>query len=106
MISMNWVSDYVDIIGEDLKELAVKITKSGVNVEKVITNKIDNLVVGQIKKVDKHPDSDHLNVCMVDIGNSVVQIVCGAKNVKEGLKVIVALPGAVLPGNFEIKKEK
>ena len=106
MISMNWVSDYVDIIGEDLKELAVKITKSGVNVEKVITNKIDNLVVGQIKKVDKHPDSDHLNVCMVDIGNSVVQIVCGASNVKEGLKVIVALPGAVLPGNFEIKKGK
>ena len=41
MISMNWVSDYVDIAGEDLKELAVKITKSGVNVEKVITNKID-----------------------------------------------------------------
>ena len=45
---MNWVSDYVDIAGEDLKELAVKITKSGVNVEKVITNKIDNLVVVQI----------------------------------------------------------
>ena len=106
MISMNWVSDYVDIAGEDLKELAVKITKSGVNVEKVITNKIDNLVVGQIKKVDKHPDSDHLNLCMVDTGDSVVQIVCGASNVKEGLKVIVALPGAVLPGNFEIKKGK
>ena len=101
---MNWVSDYVDIAGEDLKELAVKITKSGVNVEKVITNKIDNLVVGQIKKVTKHPDSDHLNLCMVDTGNDVVQIVCGASNVKEGLKVIVALPGAVLPGNFEIKK--
>ena len=103
---MNWVSDYVDIAGEDLKELAVKITKSGVNVEKVITNKIDNLVVGQIKKVTKHPDSDHLNLCMVDTGNDVVQIVCGASNVKEGLKVIVALPGAVLPGNFEIKKGK
>ena len=53
---MNWVSDYVDIAGEDLKELAVKITKSGVNVEKVITNKIDNLVVGQIKKVTKEMD--------------------------------------------------
>ena len=92
--------------GEDLKEVAVKITKSGVNVEKVITNKIDNLVVGQIKKVTKHPDSDHLNLCMVDTGNDVVQIVCGASNVKEGLKVIVALPGAVLPGNFEIKKGK
>ncbi len=106
MISMNWVSDYVDLEGEDLKELAVKITKSGVNVEKVITNKIDNLVIGEIKKVTKHPDSDHLNICMVDTGSEVTQIVCGAANVRVGLKVIVALPGAVLPGDFEIKKGK
>ena len=106
MISMNWVSDYVDLTDEDLKELAVKITKSGVNVEKVITNKIDNLVIGEIKKVTKHPDSDHLNICMVDIGSEVTQIVCGAANVRVGLKVIVAIPGAVLPGNFEIKKGK
>jgi phenylalanyl-tRNA synthetase beta chain len=104
MISMNWVGDYVDIKNEDLKELAVKITNYGMNVEKVITNKIDNLVIGQIKEVKKHPDSDHLNVCMVDIGSEMVQIVCGASNVKEGLKVIVAKPGCVLPGNNEIKK--
>lgn len=106
MISMNWVGDYVDIKNEDLKELAVKITNYGMNVEKVITNKIDNLVIGQIKEVKKHPDSDHLNVCMVDIGSETVQIVCGASNVKEGLKVIVAKPGCVLPGNNEIKKGK
>ncbi len=104
MISLNWVGDYVDIKSEDLKELAVKITNYGMNVEKVITNKIDNLVIGQIKEVKKHPDSDHLNVCMVDIGNEVVQIVCGASNVRKGLKVIVAKPGCVLPGNNEIKK--
>ena len=67
MISMNWVGDFVDIKNEDLKELAVKVTNYGMNVEKVITNKIDNLVIGQIKEVKKHPDSDHLNVCMVDI---------------------------------------
>lgn len=106
MISMNWVGDYVDIKDEDLKELAVKITNYGMNVEKVITNKIDNLVIGQIKEVKKHPDSDHLNVCMVDIGSETIQIVCGASNVKEGLKVIVAKPGCVLPGNNEIKKGK
>lgn len=106
MISMNWVGDYVDIKNEDLKELAVKITNYGMNVEKVITNKIDNLVIGQIKEVKKHPDSDHLNVCMVDIGSETIQIVCGASNVKEGLKVIVAKPGCVLPGNNEIKKGK
>lgn len=106
MISMNWVGDFVDIKNEDLKELAVKITNYGMNVEKVITNKIDNLVIGQIKEVKKHPDSDHLNVCMVDIGSEMVQIVCGASNVKEGLKVIVAKPGCVLPGDNEIKKGK
>ena len=106
MISLNWVGDYVDIANEDISELTDKITKFGVNIEKVISNNIDNLVIGLIKKVEKHPDSDHLNVCEVDLGSEVVQIVCGASNVRENLKVIVATPGAILPGNFEIKKSK
>ena len=46
MISLNWVKDYIDLSNEDLKELAVKVTKAGINVEKVVTNHIDNLVVG------------------------------------------------------------
>ena len=103
MISMKWVSDYVDIKNEDLKELALKITTSGVNVESVNTCKLNNLVIGEVISRTDHPDSDHLNVCKVNIGNEVVQIVCGAHNVREGLKVIVALPGAILPDG-EIKK--
>lgn len=107
MISLEWVSDYIDISDQDLKELAVKITQSGINVEKVITNHIDNLVIGKVISCIDHPDSDHLHVCMVDVGKSeAIQIVCGAPNVREGLNVIVSLPGAVLPGNFEIKKGK
>ena len=106
MISLNWVKDYIDLEGEDLKELAVKVTKAGVNVEKVITNHIDNLVVGEVVSCDMHPDSDHLHVCQVNIGKEQIQIVCGAANVRKGLKVIVALPGAVLPGDFEIKAGK
>lgn len=106
MISLNWVGDYVDIKDENISELADKITKFGVNIEKVITNNINNLVIGEIKGVCKHPDSDHLNICQVDLGDEVVQIVCGASNVKVGLKVIVAKPGAKLPGDFEIKKGK
>lgn len=106
MISLNWVSDYVDIKDENIDELTDKITKFGVNIEKVIKNNINNLVVGQVLKVEKHPDSDHLNVCEVDIGSCVTQIVCGASNVRENLKVIVSLPGAILPGDFEIKKSK
>ena len=106
MISLNWVKDYIDLAGEDLKELAVKVTKAGVNVEKVISNHIDNLVVGKVLECYPHPDSDHLNVCKVDVGTDIRQIVCGASNVRKDLKVIVALPGAILPGNFEIKEGK
>ena len=104
MISLNWVKDYIDIENEDLNELAVKITKAGVNVEKVISKRINNLVIGKVISCEMHPDSDHLHICMVDTGSETLQIVCGAPNVREGLKVIVALPGAILPGNFEIKK--
>lgn len=106
MISMNWVKDYINLDGEDLNELAVKVTNAGVNVEHVISNHIDNLVIGEVIKCVNHENSDHLHVCDVNIGKETTQIVCGAPNVREGLKVIVALPGAVLPGNFEIKKSK
>lgn len=107
MINLEWVKDYIDISDQDLEKLAVKITEAGINVEKVITNKIDNLVIGEVKSCVDHPDSDHLHLCMVDVGkDELQQIVCGAPNVREGLKVIVALPGAVLPGDFAIKASK
>ncbi len=106
MISLEWVKDYIDISDQDLKELAVKITKAGINVEKVITNHIDNLVIGEVIECIDHPDSNHLHVCQVDIGSKITQIVCGASNVRKGIKVIVALPGAVLPGDFVIKASK
>jgi len=106
MISLNWVKDYIDLDGEDLKELATKVTKAGINVEAVISNHIDHLVIGEVLECVNHPDSDHLHVCKVNVGNEVIQIVCGAHNVRAGIKVIVALPGAILPGNFEIKAGK
>ena len=107
MISLEWVKDYIDISDQDLKELAVKITKAGINVEKVITNHIDHLTIGEIVECAPHPDSDHLNLCQVRINDKEIkQIVCGAPNVRKGLKVIVALPGAHLPGDFEIKVSK
>lgn len=103
MISLNWVKDYIDIEEENLHDLAVKITKAGVNVEKVIDKHIDNLVIGEIVDCINHPDSDHLHVCQVNVGEKTIQIVCGASNVRKGIKVIVALPGCILPGNNEIK---
>ena len=106
MISLNWVMDYIDLEGEDLVKLAEKITKAGINVEDVITKHINNLVIGEVVECTDHPDSDHLHVCKVNIGSETIQIVCGAPNVRKGIKVIVALPGAILPGNFEIKTGK
>ena len=107
MISLNWVKDYIDLDGIDLKELAVKVTKAGVNVEKVVESRIEHLVIGEVLETTPHPDSDHLKVCKVDVGESSPrQIVCGASNVRAGLKVLVALPGCVLPGDFEIKSGK
>jgi phenylalanyl-tRNA synthetase beta chain len=103
MISLNWLKDYIDISDQDPNELAVKITKAGVNIEKVITHNIPNLVVGEVKTCVIHPNSDHLHITTVDIGDKVLQIVCGAPNVRAGLKVIVALPGCELPGDFKIK---
>ena len=96
-ISLNWINDYVDVKNEDKVELANKITKSGINVEKVTNNEINNLVIGEVISSSMHPDSDHLHVCKVNIGKEVIQIVCGASNVREGIKVIVSLPGAILP---------
>ena len=106
MISMNWVKDYVDLDGIDLKDLAVQVTKGGLNIEGVIDHHIDNLVVGEVLECVEHPDSDHLHVCKVNDGKTVRQIVCGASNVREGIKVIVALPGCILPGDFQIKEGK
>ena len=103
MISMNWVKDYIDIEDENLEELADKVTKAGINVEHVIKTNIDNVVIGEVKTCVDHPDSDHLHICEVNVGSDTRQIVCGAPNVKAGIKVIVALPGAKLPGG-EIKK--
>ena len=105
LLSLNFLRDYLDIDEDiDVKELAEKMTGVGNeydSAEKLIN--ATNLVIGKVKECEIHPDSDHLHVCQVDIGNKTLQIVCGAPNVRKGLKVIVALNGAKLPGG-EIKK--
>ena len=102
-LSRKFVSDYVDI-DTDIHTLAEDMTNIG--------NEYDScsplipaskLVIGEVLECVDHPDSDHLHVCKVNVGNEILQIVCGAPNVREGLKVIVALDGAILPGGT-IKK--
>ncbi len=101
-ISMNWVKEYVDLNDVDLKELATKITNAGVNVEHISSNDLNNLVVGYVISCEDIPDT-HLHDCLVDVGTDKRKIVCGANNVRKGIKVIVSLPGAVLPGGVVIK---
>ena len=104
-ISTNWLNDYVDISEENLRELAIKITNAGVNIENVEQFKNEYLVVGQIKSVENHPNSDHLHICMVDIGEpNDLKIICGAPNVEKNMKVIVSKVGATLPNGAVIKK--
>ena len=105
MIDLEWVKDYIDIEDEDLQKLAVKITEAGINIEKVITNNLDNVIVGEVIECKMHPKSDHLHICKVNTGSEIKQIICGADNVRKDLKVIVALPGAKLP-DITIKKSK
>lgn len=102
-LSTNFVKDYVDI-DVDVKTLAEDMTRVGNEYDsagKLL--EVSNLVIGEVKECKMHPNSDHLHVCKVDVGNEILNIVCGAPNVREGLKVIVALDGAKLPGGV-IKK--
>ncbi len=104
-LSRNFLKDYVDIKDINIYELADKMVKVGNEFETIrqLANS-DSLVVGKVIECEKHSESDKLSVCKVDVKDEVLQIVCGAPNVREGLKVVVAKVGAVLPGNFEIKK--
>ena len=107
-LSMNWLKDYVDK-SFDPKEYSDKMTLTGSKVEgyERLGEEISKVVVGKLISVEKHPDSDHLLICMVDVGEAEpLQIVTGAQNVKPGEYVPVALNGSTLPGGVTIKSGK
>ena len=98
-VSRKFLNDYIDVTDLDIHDIAEKMT--GVGNEYDYCGKLveaSNLVIGEVLECTNHPDSDHLHVCKVDVGKEVLDIVCGAPNVRKGIKVIVALPGAKLPG--------
>lgn len=103
-LSRKFLSDYIDTSDIEINKLALDMTSIGNEFDycgKLIN--ATNLVIGEVLECINHPDSDHLHVCKVNVGKEILNIVCGAPNVREGIKVIVALPGAVLPGGT-IKK--
>ena len=107
-VSLKWLSDYVDV-PSDIKEFCDRLDLTGTGVEGVETlgATFDGVVVGYVETCEEHPDSDHMHVVTVNVGGEEpVQIVCGAPNIAQGIKVPVATVGAVLPGDFKIKKSK
>lgn len=105
-VSLNWLKQFVNIDGLTPEQIADRLTFAGVEVESIEKGSIaTNLVIGQVVECENMPNSDHLHLCKVNVGDNVLDIVCGAPNVRVGLKVIVALDGATLPGGT-IKKGK
>lgn len=107
LVPINWLKEYVDI-ETDIDNLAEVLTMSGTMVERVLETGqvIDKVVVGKVKEIKPHVNADKLVLGIVDVGDRQVQIVTGAKNVKAGDFIPVALDGAMLPGNVEIKAGK
>ncbi|NCB33695.1 MAG: phenylalanine--tRNA ligase subunit beta, partial [Erysipelotrichia bacterium] len=101
-LSYKWLNEYVNLDGISAEELADRMTSAGFEVEGVEPMASGtNLVIGEVMECEKHPDSDHLSITKTRIGDrpeDVYQIICGAPNCRKGLKVIVALTGAKLPG--------
>ncbi|MBR3790180.1 MAG: phenylalanine--tRNA ligase subunit beta, partial [Clostridia bacterium] len=111
LLPLSWLKEFVDIDGITPDELEKGLFESGFEVEekKYLGAEIENCVVGQIKQITKHPDSDHLQICILDCTEKFgteIQIVTGAQNVFMGAKVPVALHGACLAGGIKIKNGK
>ena len=105
-LSLNWLADYIDLSDLTLEQIVNQMVKCGFEVEGIEKmGQGTNLIVGEIIECKDHPDSDHLHVTKVNIGKEILDIVCGAPNCRQGLKVIVAQVGAKLPGG-EIKAGK
>ncbi len=104
--SLSWIKRYVPDLDVTAQEYTDAMTLSGTKVEgyERLDADLENIVIGQIEKIEKHPDADKLIVCQVNVGKEVIQIVTGAPNVKEGDKIPVVLPGGRVAGSHDGKK--
>ncbi len=106
-VVFSWLKEFVDFDGSP-DELADLLTMKGIEVEGVefVGEELDDVVIGEILSIDPHPNADRLSLCKVDVGDEVLEIICGAKNIFVGAKVPVAKIGARLPNGMKIKKSK
>ncbi|MCD6258913.1 MAG: phenylalanine--tRNA ligase subunit beta [Helicobacteraceae bacterium] len=107
IVTRSWLSEWIDLSGITTDDLVKTLNSIGLEVDRVHKYEIPaKIIFGRVLDCEKHPDADKLNVCKVDIGTSVRQIVCGASNVRTGLDVVVATIGAVMPSGLVIKPVK
>ena len=107
IVTKQWLNDWIDIHAIETDKISLALNAIGLEVDGIRSIKIpEKVVVGKVVSCEKHPNADKLNICQVDVGTQVSQIVCGAKNVATGQMVAVALIGAELPGGIKIKKAK
>ena len=107
IVTRSWLNEWIDLDGITTDDLCKTFNSIGLEVDRLITYDVPKKIIfGKVLECEKHPDADKLNVCKVDIGTSIRQIVCGASNVREGLTVVVATIGAEMPGGLVIKPVK
>ncbi|MDR2513639.1 MAG: phenylalanine--tRNA ligase subunit beta [Christensenellaceae bacterium] len=108
LVSLNWLKNYVDLEGLSPEAFEKKMIAAGNAIEESrnLGDEVQRVVVGRILKMERHPNSDHLWICQVDVGSETIQIVTGAQNMREGDLVPTALDNSLLPGGVRIKKGK
>jgi len=107
IVTKSWLNEWIDLDGISTQELAKTFNSIGLEVDRIHEYRVpEKIVFGKVLECEKHPDADKLNICKVDIGSCVRQIVCGASNVRTGLFVVVATIGAVMPTGLAIKPVK
>lgn len=107
IVTRSWLEEWIDLKGISTEDIAKTFNSIGLEVDRIQTYKVPKKIIfGKVIECEKHPDADKLNVCKVDIGTSVRQIVCGASNVRVGLDVVVATIGATMPSGLVIKPVK
>jgi len=107
IVTRSWLNEWIDLSSKSTEEIAKTFNGIGLEVDRIHEYRIPKKIIfGKVLECEKHPDADKLNVCQVDIGTSIRQIVCGAANVRAGLNVVVAVLGAVMPSGLVIKPVK
>jgi len=107
IVTKSWLHEWIDLDGISTEDLAKTFNAIGLEVDRIHEYRVPSKIVfGKVLECEKHPDADKLNICKVDLGSATRQIVCGASNVREGLRVVVATVGAVMPNGMVIKPVK